>query len=220
MDDELVTISDLVEDATDGRIGWAVVAAFVRGPLGEPVCVDYRVRQVKAAAEGGLSGLGARGIGLRNGQKTIAAMEAHAQADWAGTGPFSRKGIPRYVFEEASQQRLIAKARELLERKPEGAAPKARSVFAAPERKPGRPPQRGLLEKLCILEDVENAYEADGTLADVAERNHMSRSAVRDLLSWARKDANPQLFEGITQGRRGGRMTPEARQLLEQMRGS
>jgi hypothetical protein len=216
MDEELVTISDLVEDASDGRIGWAVVAAFVRGPLGEPVCVDYRVRQVKAGVESALSGLDARGIGLRNGQKTILALEAHAHAEWAGTGPFSRKGIPRYVFEEASQQRLIAKARKLLELKPT-ATPKARHVFTAPERRPGRPPQRGLLEKLRILADVEAAYASEGTLADVAERHHMSRSAVRDLLSWARRDANPQLFEGITQGRRGGQMTPEARELLAQM---
>lgn len=95
---------------------------------------------------------------------------------------------------------------------------RARHVFAAPERRPGRPPQRGLLEKLHILADVEAAYESGGTLADVADRHHMSRAAVRDLLSWARKDATPQLFEGITPGRKGGGLTPAARDLLSRMR--
>ena len=217
MDAELVTVSDLVEDRTDGRIGWAVVAAFVRGPLDEPVCVDYRVRQVKASVEGAaMKNADVRSIGLRNGQRTIQTLEAHAQRDWAGSGPFSRKGIPRYLFEVASQPRLIAKARRLLKLKPT-AAPEARSVFSAPERRPGRPPQRGLLEKLRILADIEAAYESGHTLADVADTHLMSRSAVRDLLSWARHDADPRLFEGITQGRKGGQMTAEARTLLEDL---
>lgn len=216
MDEQLVTISHLVEDPSEERVGWAVVAAFVRGPLGEPVCVDYRVRQVKSSAEGSLRNLDPRSAGLRNGQRTVKALEEHAQDEWPGEGPYSRKGIPRYVFEEASQQRLITKARRLLDLRP-AAAPKARHVFAAPERRPGRPPQRGLLEKLRILADIEAAYESGATLANVADAHHMSRSAVRDLLSWARKDANPQLFEGITPGRKGGRMTPEARELLERL---
>lgn len=212
MDEDLVTVHDLVRDRTDGRIAWAVVAAFARGPQGEPICVDYRVRAVKAL-HGNYDGEYA---GQRNGQVTVRVLKGQAETEWPGDGPYSRKGIPRYVFEAASQQRLILKARDWLDRNPD-AAPKARRVMDVPARRTGRPPTRSPLEKLRILADVEAAYESGRTLSDVAAKNHMSRSAVRDLLSWARGDANPQLFEGITPGRKGGKMTPAARELLERL---
>jgi hypothetical protein len=194
-----------VVDRADGRIGWAVVAACVRGPLGEPVCVDYRVRQVKGAVGGSLRNLDAKSAGLRNGRKTLTILEGHVEADCPGAGPFSRKGIPRYVFEAASQQKFITKARARLAHKPPVAAQKARRLLEVPERRTGRPPQRPLVEKLRILAAVEAAYEAGEALGDVAEAHHMSRSAVRDLLSWREEPRIRSSLKGpIPAGRAAG----------------
>ena len=82
----------------------------------------------------------------------------------------------------------------------------------------GRPPTRTLRERLLILEDVEKAYREGQTLEDVAKAHHMSRSAVRDLLAWARsEDSGVQLFSGTTRGRRGGGLTDAARKLLREV---
>jgi hypothetical protein len=52
-------------------------------------------------------------------------------------------------------------------------------------------------------------------LDEVAAKHHMSRSAVRDLLSWARGDAEPVLFTNYGPGKRGGELTPAARAMLK-----
>ena len=60
--------------------------------------------------------------------------------------------------------------------------------------------------------------EMTHTLDQIAKDVHLSRSALRDLLSWARNDAEPRLFTNPGAGRRGGRLTPEARALLKKAR--
>jgi hypothetical protein len=217
--DELITVADLVPDRTTNQIGWAVVAAFAVGPLGEPVCVEYRVRAVRLGRE--YQDFGDDLVNaLQNGTQQLETMSGSAHDNWAGSGPFGPKGIPRYVFEEASQRKLIESARSQLERSAPhvGAVAAAFLAETAPTRKPGRPPQRSLLAKLSILEDVEESYTAGTTLEVVAAKHHMSRSAVRDLLSWARKDAEPPLFSATQPGRKGGSLTPEARELLSKLR--
>lgn len=71
-------------------------------------------------------------------------------------------------------------------------------------------------EKLAVLQSVEAAYAAGRTLDDVAADHLLSRSAVRDLVSWARKDASPPLFTSYGPGRRGGELTPAARRMLDE----
>ena len=212
MSDDVVPISSQVVERRRGRIGWAVVAAYVTGEHGDPVCVEYRVRQVR------------RGERMIDDvvalQQTLDAMEDHASQGLVGQGPFDPIGIPRYVFESASQGRLLEKARVSLSRgsrATEELSSEAKALLTPPAHKPGRPPQRSMGDKLKILRAIEEAQAAGQKLEDVAQQFHMSRSAVRDLLSWARRDANPRLFTGAGQGRKGGEMTPEARAMLSRI---
>lgn len=206
-DNETFRVSNVVWDRVDGTIGWAVMAQFVVGPTSEPVCVDYRVRQVKRETVDPLDTF----------KDTIAAMSEEPLSGWPEGGTYSSKGIPAYVFREASQAKLIEEARQFIAQVPTDVSDTAKRALAAPERKPGRPPSRSLLEKLQVLAAVEKAFREGRTRSDVAKTFHMSDGAVRDLLSWARRDHQPQLFTGTTQGRRGGAMTPEGRELLQQL---
>lgn len=204
----IVTITSEVRDRTSRRVAWGVMAAYVANEHGDPVCVEYRVRQIRGASSAER---------LQNLHLTLDALEEGATTDLAGSGEFSAVGIPRYVFEEASQGRLIDKARRFIERgspRVTGVTAEAKTLLQGRERKPGRPPQRSTLEKLRILLAVEEGIRAGQTLQDVADAFHMSRSAVRDLLTWARRDSDPRLFTARGQGRAGGELTPEARVLL------
>ena len=208
-----VVITADVFHRTTRKPRWAVAATYVTGQRGDPVCIEYRVRVLRGDGNSEL---------LRNLHLTLNAMEDHATDELAGDGPFPDTGIPRYVFERASQGRLLERARRSLDRNPkrrEKLTAESRALLAAPAHKPGRPPRRSMLDKLRILEAVEAAQDAGETLEDVAGRFDMSRSAVRDLLSWARRDAAPRLFTASGLGRRGGRMTPDARAMLRDLRG-
>lgn len=231
---EIETVTELVADPTTGRVTWVVVAAFVEGPQGDPVCVDYRVRQVRPSD-------GARNeerSALLNAQMLDARMRTHAADDEIaeiGTGPFSGKGIPRYVFDGSSQVQLIERVRRAVAAHDEGGdtrsprvsfegdsglpsrvPPKStREAFALPPKRAGRPPARSLEEKLRILSAVEKGYRGGKTLDAIAREFEMSRSSLRDLLTWARRDAVPRLFTGAGQGRKQGALTPEARELVK-----
>lgn len=213
MDEHVVTVSSEVFNRATHLPGWAVVATYAMGAQGDPVCIEYRVRVLRGASTMDL---------VVNLHRNIEAMEDHAVADLVGEGAFPSAGIPRYVFEAASQGKLIEKARASLARnsaKRDALSDEARQLLAPPARKPGRPPVRSVAEKLHILAAVEVANSAGVKLDDVAAQFHMSRSALRDLLSWARHDASPRLFEGSGAGRKGGGMTAEARQMLAAMEG-
>ncbi len=218
-----VVVTDFVRDRRTGEVAWVVVAAYLRGASGDPVCIDYRVRQV----------------GRRDGaemppDETVDLMERLGKHSTEPAAPTpleaSEKGIPRYVFEEASQTRLLERGRQRLARleKFEQLNPQLttleisgaeRDMLTPATRKSvGRPPQRSLGEKLEILAAVEAGGEQGRTLEEIAGDFFMSRSALRDLLSWARRDASPRLFTGRGQGRAGGQLTPEALAMLEQAR--
>ena len=202
---DLVTVGSEVFDRTTGRPGWAVLATYARGPEdGDAVCVEYRVRALRGDSPTEL---------VENLHRTLHAMENHAVADIAGLGPFPAAGIPRYVFEQAPQGKMLARARAKLKK----AAP---AILAPPPRKTGRPPTRTMHEKLRILAAVERANTEGRPLEYVARDFHMSRSALRDLLSWARHDATPRLFTAAGQGRRGGELTPDARTILAELEGT
>lgn len=191
--------------------GWLVVGLFVMSDAGEPTCVDYRVRAIPNT----------RAMGEWHG--LVKQITASMMGDYATLPPANPTpgGVPRYVFEEASQMRLLTGGRRTVKR----AARRGRQVdarvkamlAAADQRKPGRPPVRSLPEKLRVLAEVEIAYEVGESLDRVAHKSAMSRSALRDLLTWARHDADPPLFTSLGPGRRGGRLTPEARALLDEI---
>jgi hypothetical protein len=207
----LVTVSDTVLGKVGGRtaIRWVVVATFVGVGGTEPRCVDYRVRVVPGGSRGEEN--------LRDAHRVLRAMEQDTTTaeQAAALGPVPAGGIPRRVFEVASQARLLEKARAKATRRPELVAEEARQLLERPARRRGRPPRRSLAEKLRVLADVDEAFAgSDRTLADVAQQHNMSRSALRDLLGWARHDAHPPLFVSYGPGRRGGHLTPEARALL------
>ena len=213
MSEQVVTVSSEVFDRTTQMPGWAVVGTYAMGAQGDPVCIEYRVRVLRGNTSTEL---------LVNLHLTLDVMEGHATESLVGEGAFPSAGIPRYVFEAASQGKLIEKARASLARnsaKRDALSDEARQLLAPPARKPGRPPVRSVAEKLHILAAVEVANSAGIRLDDVAAQFHMSRSALRDLLSWARHDASPRLFEGSGAGRKGGGMTAEARQILAAMEG-
>ena len=221
MADQVVTVSDTVLGRdSQGRtvVRWAVVATFVGIDGAEPRCVDYRVRVVPEPPAAATPTPAMWSIVA--GGRVLRAMEAAAitadEAEQLGEVP--AEGIPRRVFEQASQARLLAKGRAAVQRRPDRHGETARALLERPTNKRGRPPVRSLGEKLRILADVEAAYEGDGrTLADVAGEHNMSRSAVRDLLGWARHDADPPLFVSYGPGRRGGHLTPQGRAMLDQL---
>jgi hypothetical protein len=123
------------------------------------------------------------------------------------------------VFEEASQSRLLVKAREMIRKNPTMVnAAIADFVDRQSRARVGRPPDRSIAEKLAILDAIETAFaDPEQTLDSVAAKFYMSRSAVRDLLSWARREADPRLFTGAKPGVRGGKVTPEGRALLKKV---
>jgi hypothetical protein len=213
MDGQLVTVSTEVFDRQH-RIRWAVAATFASIDGSEPRCVDYRVRVVPFGT--GVSSVFAL-------HQTISAMESGAAgpADVEAMGEIPAEGIPRYVFEKASQSRLLEKARASIAKRPERFDAGTRSalqrvpVSRSGQVRRGRPTSRPLGEKLRILRDVEDAYRTPGrSRADVAAQHLMSESSLRDLLTWARHVAEPPLFTGLP-GKREGRMTPAARRMLE-----
>lgn len=203
--------------------GWMVVALFLPAADGQLTCIDYRVRAIPDTHD------------LPGWQKAFFAMaeamtNQHAQLPAPTVTP---GGVPRYVFEEASQVQLLKAAQKTAndsEYYRTELSPEVRGWLASGgKRKSGRPPSRGLAEKLRILRDVEAALSAPATrgapageqpLNKVANKWGMSRSGLRDLLSWARKDASPRLFTNPGQGRRGGALTPEARALLDEIEGT
>lgn len=205
-----VTVSDVVRDRKGGP-RWGVVATFVGVGGSEPRCVDYRVRVIPEIAE--------EEDEFAVISPVMEKLVGHSptESDVAALGTIPPEGIPRYVFELASQAKLLEAARQWTERNPAFLREQVDALLSR-QRKPqrGRPPTRTLRERLQILADVESTWAAGGTLNDVAEKHHMSRSAVRDLLEWARSgDAGVQLFEGTTQGRRSGGLTAAGRELLE-----
>ncbi|MCW2497516.1 hypothetical protein [Jatrophihabitans sp.] len=218
---EPVKISAFVRDKR-GHVRWVVLATFVAAPAAEPVCVDYRVHVVRERPGAFSSQLAA--------DKVLYEMQQDVQRDgrkevWIreSVGPV---GIPRRVFEEASQAKLLTQARTKLSGEPnvvdefwETVAPGRRASLTealtgrgAPS-KAGRPPSRSLSQKLEILRSIEDAFAGGRTLDDVARDQHMSRSAIRNLLFWARHTV-PPLFSSTLQGRRGGELTAHARALL------
>lgn len=214
MDGHLVTIESQVFDRQRWP-RWAVTATFAAVDGSEPRCVDYRVRVVPD---------GGPGTAVRHLHETLGHMSGAAmtptEAELLGSIP--PEGIPRYVFERASQARLLADARAAFERNPQRfEAPAAEMLARVPvsragQVRRGRPPAIPLGVKLRILADIEQAYSNGGTRADVARRYNMSESSVRDLLTWARHVAEPQLFTIAAPGTKEGRMTAEARSMLEQ----
>lgn len=193
--------------------GWVVVGAFLPATDGQPTCIDYRVRAVPNTHD--LDGM----------QETLDAVAASMTKEVNSLGPprVTPGGIPRYVFEQASQVQLLKSARATVERSDyyqHELSAEVRSLLASDgRRKPGRPPARGLREKLAILEAVEAANQDGTPLDDVAARFYMSRSSLRDLLSWARHKAPPRLFTDVGRGRRTGELTADARALLREIRG-
>ncbi len=85
-------------------------------------------------------------------------------------------------------------------------------------RRPGRPPTRSLPEILAILEATEAGHKAGRTLEQVAADRLMSRSSLRNLLSWARHNHEPRLLHPVLQGRSGIELTDEARTMLAALR--
>lgn len=210
--DQAITVSDLVMDR-QGRIRWAVTAIFVGVASAEPRCIEYRVRVVSLEEDVRFQKAFSRQI--------VKEMEADAGSDsrsdvWklSEVDP-PAEGIPNYVFTQASQARLIEKAREQVSRQSQRYSDSAKALLARQVgKRRGRPPARSMDEKLAVLQTAERIFAAGGTRAGVARAHHMSESAVRDLLGWARKDANPPLFTGNGPGRRGGALTDFARHLI------
>lgn len=211
--DRAVHISDLVMDR-NGHARWAVMATFIDVDGAEPRCIEYRVRVVpRMERKIDSVGVGHQLIGLLERQAAGERSDVYLAAELSAPA----EGIPRYVFEKASQSRMLEKARAKARRRPESVSSQVREVLerqSKPRR--GRPPARSLGEKLRILSDIEEAYATGRALQDVADAHFMSRSAVRDVLAWGRSnDSGVQFFTGTTPGRRGGQLTPEARALLK-----
>lgn len=192
--------------------GWVVVGLFASAEDGQPTCVDYRVRSIPNTHD------------PVEMQQTIAAVSEALLGQHSGLSSpvVTPGGIPRYVFEQASQVTLLSIARKTVDTSEwyqENLAPGiVASLASGGRRKAGRPPARGLREKLEILEAVERANRDGQSLDVVALERHMSRSSLRDLLYWARKSSFPRLFTNPGQGRRGGQLTVEGRASLEAVR--
>lgn len=213
---DVVTVSDLVMARKKGGalppMRWAVVATFARHGSGELRCVDYRVRVVPETSRPGDS--------VKAGHKVARQMLSAAPTveEVERLGSIPPEGIPRRVFEEASQAKLLAKARAKATRRPDRVSPATRrALHAIDSRGVGRPPSRSMAEKLRTLADAEAGFGAGETRAEIAARNAMSDSSLRDLLTWARRNASPPLWVSNGPGRRGGALTPEARSMLAEL---
>ncbi|KRB45001.1 hypothetical protein [Terrabacter sp. Root181] len=207
MSEGRLTISQAVKDRR-GHVRWVVVGTFVGVDGSEPRCIDYRVRVVPEMDSVEMSSGVAKQLAILLADDAEQDRSLYRAAEQSAPS----EGIPRRVFEEASQTRLLEMARDLVRR---GRVEPVELLTRQERPRRGRPPARSLGEKLRILESVERAFASGHTLDDVAREHHLSRGSVRNLLAWARTDAEPQLFEGTTPGRRGGRLTPAARTMLE-----
>jgi hypothetical protein len=206
-----VVVQDLVMDR-NGRPRWAVIAVFVDVHGSEPRCIDYRVRVVPEKPSN-FAAVRAGHVVLRELEKDT---RGERPADFvAAELSAPTEGIPRRVFEVASQARLLAKARTSVKRRPDRYTAGTRQMLKDAPRRIGRPPVRDIQEKLRLLAAVENAYATGVPLATVAKEHTISRASLRDLVAWARHDARPQLFTTFGPGRRGGELTPAARAMLE-----
>lgn len=218
-EDGIVTVSDTVLGKWEGHTipRWAVMATFAGIGGAAPRCVDYRVRVIPTPPDDTEHRPSWWGVVAAN--QVIGQMENNViePAQVENLGDIPAEGIPRRVFEEASQARLLEKARAIAERRPDKVAETARAVLARPKRRPGRPPARSLPEKLRILADVEDAFAEGRSLSEIGKSHDMSRSSVRDLLSWARNDANPRLFVSPGPGRTGGGLTPVGRAMFARL---
>lgn len=214
-DGVFVKVSEFVSRRGGIEAGWAVVATFAVEGAAEPRCIDYRVRAIPHR-DNMLDQIKVRGE--VESQMLDASMGADEIED---LGEFPAGGIPGFVFKEASQARLLDTARARVAASPERYVPVASEalhrvpVSRAGKVAQGRPWSRDLGERLAILADVERAYEVGDSRASVAALHHMSDSALRDLLHWARKTAEPPLFTDPGRGKKGGRLTQAARDILE-----
>jgi len=215
-DGALVTVTETVRDR-NGRVKWVVAGTFVGIDGSEPRCVDYRVRVVPTSAHG---------QEMHALAKVMSEMEAHAISidDADALGEIPAEGIPRYVFEKASQARLLAKAQSQVAKHPDAHSDATRRALARAtisrqgRARIGRPPSMTLGEKLRILKDVADAY-SEGiprARATVAERHFMSEGQLRDLLKWARHAANPPLFTNYGPGLKNDALTADAVALLDE----
>ena len=189
------------------RFRWLAVAAFDVED-GEAACVDYRVMLLP------------EGASVRQVRDITTAATDTSMSPVPDGQPIPGGGLPLAVLREASPTRLARKAAAKVNTRRARGADVSRALERLADSdkpKPGRPPVMSLLEKLKVLEQVEQAYASGKTLDTVARDALMSRSAVRDLLGWARHDADPPLFTKAGPGRKGGRLTPEAKALLERL---
>jgi hypothetical protein len=195
-----------------GLIGWAVIATFARTDSGEVACIEYRVRTI--------GGCGTVEDSAREARRVQRQMIEEAPSDSVESRPIPVAGIPRYVFEVASQTRLLAQARDALSTRPNTVPPlsaEAKDLLRPEARRIGRPPARSIAAKLTVLADVQAAHASGESLDAVATRHHMSRSSLRDLLYWARHTAQPRLFTSLRPGVRGGELTADAKAMLAEM---
>jgi len=208
--DRAVNISDLITDRK-GMVRWAVMATFVDVDGAEPRCIEYRVRVVpRMPNKIGSVWMGHQVIELLERQMAGERSEPYLAAELSAPA----EGIPRRVFEEASQSKLLTKARAKAKRRPDLVDTETARLLERQVRpRRGRPPATPMGERLRILQAIEAVYAGpEGRLEDVAAAFHMSRSSVRDLLRLARRDG---LFTNYGPGRRGGELTPAARALLK-----
>lgn len=194
--------------------GWVVAATFIAEGSAEPRCVDYHVRALPHRSDF------LDQLRVRNAVHDQVASQLMGVDEIEALGEFPPGGIPGFVFQEASQARLLDIARARVASEPAKYEPIATEILRrvpvsrSGKMSRGRPRARTTGETLAILLDVETSYAAGETRARVAERHHMSDSSLRDLLYWARKVSEPALFTDPGRGKRGGRLTPEARALL------
>jgi hypothetical protein len=213
-DQARVVVADTVFDR-DYQLRWVVAAVFIGVAGSEPRCIDYRVRVVPPMPTT-ITQVAAANRIIDELHADMTGRERPEVWDAAENDP-PAQGIPRYVFERASQAALLVKARRKVKARP---ASVQRSVRELLERsrtpRAGRPPAVPLREKLAMLATAEQAF-ADPEIRSV--REHVGKlygrspEAVRDLLSWARHQ-EPPLFTSPGGGRRGGELTEVARALL------
>ncbi|MEH3033633.1 MAG: hypothetical protein PGN07_06260 [Aeromicrobium erythreum] len=188
------------------------MSLFRPNASGDPTCVDLRVRRVEDVA-------GAAGDVMHT-QLARLMFDDMTGGDRLPPAAASGRGMPRYVFEEASESQLLRGLRSAVSRsrQAERLQPAQVAMLLESNQKVGRPPKLSLREKLETLAAIEAAYASDVTMDELAADLGISRSSLRDLLTWARHKSDPRLFTSSGHGRRGGAMTPEALELLEHLR--
>lgn len=206
-DGHMVTVTTSV--GKGGGVGWrwVVAASFVGLEGAQPRCVDYRVRAVPYIGHG-LDMHSAHDVEKQMLEGQIPEDDV---PDFEAIPP---EGIPRYVFESASQRRLLEKALRRVENPPPWQRPveyqdETVALLRSRPRKRGRPPTWTVAEKLPLLKAMEEGYATGMKRADVAVANNVSESTIRNLQQWAVKH-DPPLWVSYGPGRRGGHMTAEA----------